>query len=83
LFGRRNIFSLKDHMYFYQVQMQMKLCKVKFCDFVVWGKDGAYLTQRIECDEDFTENALVKVKSFVKSIARTGKSMFYHWYEEI
>ena len=46
--------------------MQMKLCKVKFCDFVVWRKDGAYLTQRIEYDEDFTENALAQVKSFVK-----------------
>ena len=46
--------------------MQMKLCKVKFCDFVVRGKDGAYLTQRIEYDEDFTENALVQVKPFIK-----------------
>jgi len=68
LFGRREIFFFIkiDHVYFFQVQMQMKLCKVKFCDFIVWGKDGAYLTQRIEYDEDFTENALVQVKSFVK-----------------
>ena len=46
--------------------MQMKLCRAKFCDFVVWGKDGAYLTQRIKYDEEFTENALVQVKSFMK-----------------
>ena len=59
-------FLKKDHAYFFQVQMQMKLCQVKFCDFVVWGKDGPYLTQRIKYDEEFTENALVQVKSFVK-----------------
>ena len=44
----------------------MKLCRVKFCDFVVWGKDSAYLTQRIKYDEEFTKNALVQVKSFTK-----------------
>ena len=59
-------FLKKDHAYFFQVQMQMNLCRVKFCDFVVWGKDGAYLTQRIKYDEEFTENALVQVKSFMK-----------------
>jgi len=48
-------FLKKDHAYFFQVQMQMKLCQVQFCDFVVWHKDGAYLTQRIKYDEDFTE----------------------------
>ena len=68
MFGRRNIFLKKRSCVLFQVQMQMKLCKVKFCDFVVWGKDGAYmyLTQRIEYDEDFAENTLVQVKSFVK-----------------
>ena len=35
----------------------------KVCDFV---EDGAYFTQRIEYDEDCTENALIQVKSFVK-----------------
>ena len=61
-----SFFLKKDHAYFFQVQMQMKLCQVKFCDFVVWGKDGAYLTQRIKYNEEFTENALVRVKSFMK-----------------
>ena len=46
--------------------MQMKLCQVKFCDFVVWGKDGAYRMKRIKYDEEFTENALVQVKSSMK-----------------
>ena len=35
-------FLLKqNHPYYFQVQLQMKLCKVKFCDFVVWGTYGA------------------------------------------
>lgn len=37
----------------------MKLCQVKYCDFVIWGKD-------IKCNEEFIENALLEVKSFVK-----------------
>ena len=31
-----NTFLLKqDDLYYFQVQLQMKLCKVKYCDFVV------------------------------------------------
>ena len=30
--------ELKDnHQYFYQIQLQMKLCNASFCDFVVWS----------------------------------------------
>ena len=59
-------FLLKqDHAYYFQVQLQMNLCKVKFCDFVVWGKNGN-LTQRIDYDEQCINNALTQVKSFVK-----------------
>jgi len=59
-------FRLKpDHDYLYQVQMQMKLCGVKLCDFIVWGKDGI-LQQRIEFNEEFIETALLQAKSFVK-----------------
>ena len=59
-------FLLKqDHTYYFQVQLQMYLSKVKFCDFVVWGRDGN-LTQRIDYDEQCIDNALTQVKSFVK-----------------
>ena len=34
---QRKDFLLEDHAYF-QVQMQMRLHQVKFCDFVMWGK---------------------------------------------
>ncbi|KAM7309489.1 uncharacterized protein ISCGN_013120 [Ixodes scapularis] len=48
--------SLKhDHMYFYQVQTQMAVCNVEYCDFVVWTtkdihvervfRDGAFWSQ--------------------------------------
>ena len=34
-------FSLKrNHAYFWQVQMQMAICNVKQCDFVVWSPKG-------------------------------------------
>jgi hypothetical protein len=26
----------KSHVYYCQVQQQMKICKVKYCDFMVW-----------------------------------------------
>ena len=34
----KETFLLKQgHVYYFQVQLQMKMCKVKFCDFVFWG----------------------------------------------
>ena len=34
----KETFLLKqDHAYYFQVQLQMKMCRVKFCDFVFWG----------------------------------------------
>jgi len=28
----------EDHMYYYQVQRQMKICHIQYCDFVAWMK---------------------------------------------
>ena len=59
-------FLLKqDHPYYFQVQLQMKLCNVKFCDFVVWGKDGT-LKQRVNYDAKCIDDSLEQVKAFVK-----------------
>ena len=59
-------FLLKqDHPYYFQVQLQMKLCQAKFCDFVVWGKDGA-LKQRVDYNAECINDALKQVKDFVK-----------------
>ena len=60
-----NLLLKKDHAYYYQVQMQMKVCKVKYCDFVVWGKDGL-VRQRTVLDLKFFDDVLIQVESFVK-----------------
>ena len=38
-----------NHEYFYQVQMQMAICDVKYCDFVVWTMQGIVVI-RINAD---------------------------------
>ena len=60
------ILRLKEtHQYYYQVQMQMKFCNVKYCDFVVWNKD-VWLNQRIELDTDFIDNVICRTESFIR-----------------
>ena len=59
--------ELKDnHQYFYQVQLQMKLCNASYCDFVVWGKNQGILVQRLFPDAEFINRALQQVENFVK-----------------
>ena len=47
----------REHAYFYQVQMQMAICKVTYCDFVVWSESG-FIIERIKADNDFFEQKL-------------------------
>ena len=59
--------ELKDnHQYFYQVQLQMKLCNTSYCDFVVWSKNQGILVQRLFPDAEFIERALKQVENFIK-----------------
>ena len=59
--------ELKDnHQYFYQIQLQMKLCNASFCDFVVWSKDQGILVQRVFPDTEFINRALEQVENFIK-----------------
>ena len=59
--------ELKDnHQYFYQVQLQMKLCNASYCDFVVWSKNQGILVQRIFPDAEFINRALQQVENFIK-----------------
>jgi len=55
----------RSHSYFYQTQMQMQLCQVKYCNFVVW-RVGELFHQRIELDEDFVDDAFHRAESFIK-----------------
>ena len=56
----------KKHAYFYQVQLQMKLCSVTYCDFVVW-REKELAVIRIGIDEDFLLETTEKATTFYKT----------------
>ena len=43
--------------------MQMAVCQVKFCDFVVWSEKD-YIMERITFDVDFYASKMDKVQNF-------------------
>lgn len=53
----------KEHIYFFQVQGQMGICGVDWCDFVVYTKKGL-LIQRIVFDENFWEQMMSYLVKF-------------------
>ena len=53
------------HSYHYQVQLQMKLCHVLYCDFVIWRRDEL-MVLRIHLDEDFITETIKKATVFYK-----------------
>ena len=56
------------HPYFFQVQLQMYVCGVQFCDFFLWTKTET-VYRRIRFDETFLEMPLKKAeKLFVNHI---------------
>ncbi|XP_065884579.1 uncharacterized protein [Dysidea avara] len=54
----------KSHMYFYQVQTQMHVTCLNWCDFCVWSPVGEPFVQRIEYDKAFMDKALTKAQNF-------------------
>ena len=56
----------RDHAYYYQVQLQMKLCQTEYCDFVVW-RPHDMVALRIVPDEHFIVSAIVKAMLFFKA----------------
>ena len=58
--------SLKrNHAYYYQIQLQMKICEVEYCDFVVWGDESVFY-ERILIDTEFIDNAIEEAQPFIK-----------------
>ncbi|XP_064622873.1 uncharacterized protein LOC135485074 [Lineus longissimus] len=53
----------RSHNYFYQVQGQMGICCVEWCDFVVYTKKGM-LISRIKFDESFWLDVFNKLTDF-------------------
>ena len=54
----------KSHMYFYQVQTQIHVTCLHWCDFCVWSPLGEPFIQRIEYDKVFMDIMLVKAQNF-------------------
>ena len=54
----------ESHMYFYQMQTQMHVTRLHWCDFCVWSPLGGVFVQRIKYDKVFMDTALMKAKKF-------------------
>ena len=52
-----------SHQYYYQVQMQLVICEVSYCDFVVWTLKGV-VNIRIKPDESFFKKINPKLGHF-------------------
>ena len=60
-----NQFSLlTNHSYYYQVQLQMKLCDVAYCDFVIWSPNELVVL-RISYQKSFIDTAITKTIIFL------------------
>lgn len=53
----------KKHQYYYQVQAQIFICNLLYCDFVVWCPNFTHI-ERVLPDLEFWEGALDKVLNF-------------------
>lgn len=60
-----NLYSLKTtDIYFYQVQCQLGLTGLQWCDFFSYIRDDLYVCTRIAFDKEFFQKAKDKVDSF-------------------
>ncbi len=55
----------KEHSYFYQVQTQLHVCKVDYCDFVMWTEQNVVI-ERITTDRDFFDSLIEHIEHFFK-----------------
>ena len=54
----------KSHAYFFQIQTQMHVTGLKWCDFFVWSPMGEPFIQRIEYEPSFMDQVLFKARDF-------------------
>ena len=54
-----------DHAYYYQIQLQMKICQVEYVDFVLWREEEMFV-QRIVMDRESIDDAIEKTEPFIK-----------------
>ena len=53
----RDYFLKKEHQYFFQLQLKMRVTGVSYCDFMVWTP-SEFVVLHIEPDTTFIENVL-------------------------
>ena len=58
-----NIYLDKSHAYYYQVQAQIFICGVEYCDFVVWTMQDLFV-QRILPDRELWANSVRAATEF-------------------
>ena len=54
----------KSHAYYYQIQTQMRVTHLHWCDFVVWSPIQAVFVERVVYDPVFMKAALQKAQAF-------------------
>ena len=69
----------RDHSYYYQVQMQLHVCKLSYGDFVAWSKNGI-LVERITRHDEFYSGHVDDIKHFfIHGILPEIVGKWYSW----
>ena len=58
----------------------MKLCHMRYCDFVAWREDGELFHQTVELDSDFINSAIRDIEPFIKSA--TLPELVGKWFDQ-
>ena len=53
----------KNHPYYYQIQLQMFVCKTSYADFVVWTEKEC-IVERVTIDQPFLQSHCDSSKTF-------------------
>ena len=54
----------RKHQYFYQIQTQLFVTQMLWCDFVVWSPNEGIVVERISYDEEFSKMMISKARTF-------------------
>ena len=59
---------LISHSYYYQIQTQMHVTKLPWCNFVVWSSVDDLFVERVHYDSEFMKEIISKARSFYFNI---------------
>lgn len=63
----QNINSFENHPYYTQCQIQMKVCNIPRCDFVVWTTKSIYI-KTINLNESFLKDVLDRIHIYYSKV---------------